>query len=85
MQKDVVASKNWRRIVSKELIIFTIILIILAMIVHPDLLSSPASRLDRLINTNAASLDHPFKWAFFAYLFIWIFRGLALLAKRFQK
>lgn len=56
----------------KELLYFSAILVILAIMQHPDLLTAPLERLSQM-NNNGNYL-HPFFWSLIVYLSIGIFR-----------
>lgn len=60
----------------KELLIFIIVFIVLALIQHPDLLSSPLTRLSELPTAGAYGLGavHPLVFALVGYLLLWIVR-----------
>ena len=53
----------------KELLIFTVILVILALIQHQDLFTEPLKRWDMLMaGVNGTSKEHPFYWTFGTYM-----------------
>lgn len=60
----------------KELLIFLIVFVILALIQHPDLLTSPLTRLSDLPTAGAYGLGsvHPLVFALVGYLLLWIVR-----------
>ncbi len=56
----------------REVVYFLILMVILAMAVHPDLLSSPMERLNMMqVQQNYV---HPFTWSAAAYLLIGVVR-----------
>jgi uncharacterized integral membrane protein len=57
----------------KEIIVYFLILIILALFWHPDLLENPMERTNNLLD-GANAISHPFKFAFFMYLVFGIVR-----------
>jgi len=59
----------------KELVYFFTILVVLALVKHPDLLTSPLERLDLILQQG--NYLHPFIWSFLVYIFIGIFRLVA--------
>ena len=60
--------------VKLELLYYFSIVVILALLQHPDLLSSPLTRLEQM--QNAQNYFHPLMWAFGLYLLIAMFRAL---------
>ncbi len=57
-----------------ELLYYFAIVVILAFLQHPDLLSSPLTRFDQMLN--AQNYYHPFLWALSLYILISMFRAL---------
>ncbi|GEM_PF-1625388 len=53
--------------------IFLLLLTLLALLMHPDLLTEPSRRFSRL--WEGGNYLHPFAYAFVLYLLLWIFRG----------
>ena len=74
------------KILKKETLYFLVILVVLALIKHPDLLSSPLIRLDLMLN--AKDSIHPFLWSFVVYFVILLLRlvlkGLLGLKDKFK-
>lgn len=68
-----------------ELLIFLSILLVLALLWHPDLLNNPLSRVDRLSKTAMVSPWHPLMWAGGIYGFSGVIRLLLALVKKLQK
>lgn len=66
----------------KEIIIYLVILIALALLWHNDLLTNPLARVERLSTTTQASPFHPLIWSGAIYAFIGIFRAISALFKR---
>lgn len=66
--------KKFKSILKKELLFYFVIFIILALISHPDLLSSPLARLELLIKMG--NYLHPFVYTFVVYSFILIIRKI---------
>lgn len=58
----------------KELAIYLIVLVLSAMLIHPDLLTSPLKRLDLM--SERANYYHPFVFALAPYLVITLLRLL---------
>jgi len=60
----------------KEIIIFIIVFIILALGQHPDLLSTPLERLSQLPTAGAYGIGavHPIIFSFIGYLIVGVFR-----------
>jgi len=75
------------KILKIELFYFAAILLLLALVQHPDLLSDPMNRLDLIIQKK--NFLHPFLWSFGVYIIVFIFRllvkGLIVLKKRLLK
>ncbi len=62
----------------KELVIYGIVLVVLALVLHPDLLTSPIERFSELPHAGAYGIGalHPLVFALVGYLGLWIFRGV---------
>jgi len=62
----------------KELIIFTVVLLLLALVQHPDILTSPIGRLKELPSSGAYGLGafHPIIFALAGYLAVLVLRGV---------
>jgi hypothetical membrane protein len=57
-----------KQCIIKEIIIYFIILIVLAVLMHPDLLSNPSERLTAISELGKES--HPFIYSFIFYLIV---------------
>jgi hypothetical protein len=69
----------------KELVVYLLILVILALFWHPDLMDNPAERLDRLL-AGANRLSHPLEWSMVVYILFGIVRlAIFYLKKLFCK
>ena len=62
----------------KELIIFSVVLILFALVQHPDILTAPIERLKALPTSGAYGIGafHPIIFAMVGYLFIAVLRGI---------
>ncbi|MCH9814666.1 MAG: hypothetical protein K0U47_12080 [Epsilonproteobacteria bacterium] len=71
----------------KELIIFLVIFLILAIGQHPDFLTSPLERIVQLPQAGAYGLGavHPLVFGLVGYLFVWIIRGVIIGFKKIFK
>ena len=67
----------------KEILYFIIILIILAISLHPDLLSDPMGRFKMM--SYARNYGHPFFWAAIGYVVVAFHRLFFWGAKRMMK
>ena len=69
----------------KELIIFLLLFLILAIAQHPDLLTHPIERLSKLPTAGAYGIGfiHPIIFSILAYLFLWVFRGIFIFIRSF--
>lgn len=71
-------------IIKKELIFFTILLIILAFIQHSDLLTNPSERIELM--SQIENYLHPFLWVALLYSVLLVFRLiLKFILKLFTK
>jgi ABC-type multidrug transport system fused ATPase/permease subunit len=59
-------------IIKKELIIYTALLTLLIVLMHPDMLSNPTVRLGLM--QERANYIHPLLYTFFVYLVLYFFR-----------
>lgn len=84
-EKTAVPGFPWRRFFIKELLIFSLILLALAMLWHPDLLTDPLHRLERLSKSSMVSPWHPFFWSLGIYGFAGVIRLLLALVKKLQR
>jgi hypothetical protein len=66
-----------------ELLYYVAILVVLAFIWHPDLFTSPLTRVDKILSYG--NYLHPFLWAFGVYLFIGFFRAIYSLINYLKK
>lgn len=57
-----------------ELMYFFAILVVLALALHPDLLSTPLARLEHM--QNRGNFLHPFAWSFGLYIIVLLIRLL---------
>lgn len=64
----------------REGIVYTAVLVLSACLIHPDLLSSPTVRFERMMA--GGGYLHPFIYALFLYLLLWIFRGMTKGVRR---
>ena len=69
--------------ITKELIYYTITLVVLALMQHQDLLTIPLERLEKM--QAMGNFVHPFIWAFIIYLLIASFRWLFGIIMRLKK
>jgi len=70
-----------QKIVIREAVIFTALLISLAVLMHPDLLSDPKERF-ALIEDRGNFL-HPFVYTFIVYILLFIIRFVVTKVKTF--
>ena len=71
-------------IIKKELIIFTALLTLLIVLMHPDMLSNPVDRLERM--QYVGNYVHPLLYTFFVYLVVYFFRFVfGFIMKLFDK
>ena len=76
--------QKFKSIVKKEFLYYLIILVILALIMHIDLLSDPLLRFDTM--KEKENYFHPFFYSFIVYSIILLLRSIInLLAKLFKK
>lgn len=69
---DDVGQVLWRREVKKELLIYSAIVTLSALILHPDLLSEPAARLTTMVERS--NYYHPLLFGLGIYLVIGLLR-----------
>jgi len=67
----------------KELIYYTITLVVLALLQHQDLLTTPLDRFEKM--QSMGNFLHPFIWALVIYLLIASFRWLFGIIMRLKK
>jgi ABC-type multidrug transport system fused ATPase/permease subunit len=65
-----------------ELLYFFGLLLVLALVQHPDLLSSPLQRVQNMINSS--NYIHPLLWTFVLYFIIAIVRIIVATIQRFK-
>ena len=68
-------------IIKKELFVYTGLLTMLMLIMHPDLLSNPTERLANM--QVMGNYIHPLLYTFFIYLVLYFFRAVFSFVKRF--
>ena len=67
-------------IIKKELFVYTGLLTMLMLIMHPDLLSNPTERLANM--QVMGNYVHPLLYTFFIYLVLYFFRTVFSFIKR---
>ena len=71
-------------ILKKELVIYTALLSVLIVLMHPDLLSVPTARLGLM--QEKGNYIHPLLYTFFVYLILYFFRFvIGYILKLFRK
>ncbi len=70
-------------LIRKELIIYTVLLVVLTFVMHPDMLSDPAARFE--IMKNRANFAHPLLYTGVLYVVSVIVRLIAKLVMKFFK
>lgn len=71
-------------IIKKELIIYTGLLTLLMLLIHPDMLSDPIARLSAM--QKIGNYIHPLLYTFFVYLVVYFFRFIfGFIMKLFDK
>ena len=65
----------------KEILIYIGILLVLAIGVHPDIVTSPIDRFEMM--GFAKNYGHPFVWSLASYFLLALFRVLFIVIKRF--
>ena len=71
------------KILKQELIIFTALLTLLILIMHPDMLSDPTVRLAAM--QQKSNYVHPLLYTFFVYLILFFLRAIISLVTKFFK
>ncbi len=66
--------EKFKLVVKKEFLYYLIILLILALIMHSDLLTNPLSRLE--IMKEKENYSHPFLYSFIVYSVILVLRTI---------
>jgi len=68
----------------KEFIYYLITLVVLALLIHSDLLSDPAARLETM--KEKENYLHPFLYSFFVYFVMLVLRSIInIVSKFFEK
>lgn len=62
------------KLLRKELIIYTALLTLLIVLIHPDMLSNPIERLSMM--QDHSNYIHPLLYTFFIYLIVFFFRAI---------
>ena len=77
--------QSWMiKILKTELVIYTALLSVLIVLMHPDLLSNPTARLGLM--QEKGNYIHPLLYTFFVYLIIYFFRFvIGFIMKFFNK
>ena len=70
------------KIIQRELLYFITLLVVLALLQHPDLLSSPMQRIDTMISYK--NYFHPFGWTLALYSVIGVGRLIYLLIQKIK-
>ncbi|WP_345969688.1 hypothetical protein WCX72_10280 [Sulfurimonas sp. HSL1-6] len=70
-----------RKPMLREGAIFALLLIALSLLLHPDLLSDPGTRLSHM--TGRGNYIHPLVYTLFVYLVVLLLRGVIRLFARF--
>ncbi len=71
-------------IIKKELVIYTALLTLLILLMHPDLLTIPTARL--ALMQEKGNYIHPLLYTFFVYLVIYFMRAVtSFIMKIFSK
>jgi len=72
------------KIIKTELIIYTALLTLLIVLMHPDMLSDPTIRLGLM--QEKANYIHPLLYTFFVYLILYFIRSVvSFVLKYFKK
>ncbi|WP_373036277.1 hypothetical protein [Sulfurimonas sp.] len=66
--------EKFRHAIKKEILYYLLILLILALVMHSDLLNDPVARLQTM--SEKGNYTHPFLYAFAIYATILIFRKI---------
>lgn len=70
--------------IKKELLIYTALLTLLIVVMHPDLMSQPTARL--ALMQEKGNYIHPLLYTFFVYLVLYFLRQVgAFVTKMFSK
>lgn len=72
------------KILKKELLIYTALLILMIILIHPDLLTHPSMRLELM--QEKGNYIHPFLYTIIIYIVLSVFRiAFVLIMKLFGK
>lgn len=71
------------KIIKKELVIYTALLTVLIVAMHPDLLSEPTTRL--ALMQQQGNYIHPLLYTFFIYLVLFFIRSIVGYVIKFFK
>ena len=66
--------EKFKSSIKREIIYYIITLVVLALIMHFDLLSNPLARFEEM--ENRGNYSHPFIYAFAVYIIIFIIRKI---------
>lgn len=69
------------KIIKKELFVYTALLTSLILLMHPDLLSDPTTRLGLM--QDQGNYIHPLLYTFFVYLILYFFRAIFSFIMKF--
>jgi ABC-type multidrug transport system fused ATPase/permease subunit len=69
-----------RKVLLKEVVIFLLLVLVLAPLMHPDLLSTPAERFDAMAEKE--NYWHPLLYTFILYTIIAVVRSVVYLVKK---
>ncbi len=61
-----------KKVLIRETAIFAVLLVVLALAIHPDLLHTPTERFSRMVD--ARNYYHPFLYTFLVYAVLFIIR-----------
>ena len=76
--------EKFKSSIKREVIYYIITLVVLALIMHFDLLSDPLARFEEM--QNRGNYSHPFIYAFIVYIIIFIIRKtIDFFTAMFQK
>lgn len=62
-----------KKIIKRELLVYSSILLVLVFVMHPDMLSDPAARLELM--QQQENYIHPLLYSFFVYLILFVLRA----------
>ncbi len=72
------------KIIKRELLIYASILVVLILLMHPDMLSDPATRLGMM--QQHQNYVHPLLYTLFVYLVVFVLRAaFGAVARLFKK